>query len=252
MEITVSEEGISIDGSLVFENADNYSVYENISLETKDYALYGLHGVNPYCYPFLDGVFVINKNTGEYKDVDVYEFLYCEGRNKTPLRTIVQLDKDTFVALDESGEGAIIDTKLIFATPLKAGDTITPEYDINKLETYFNYYVGEGNEIDEPTIVMTLKEDVPITNLLRFNGLTTAFDIFKFSGPIYEYGSSELLMCYSKNNDIFDIHWGSSTSIVSEQTWDRKDTLLSCVEKVAPTLPQVCKNFMVRKYKREN
>ena len=248
MRITANQKGISVDGKLVFENTQERYVYKDIHLTTKDYALYGVHGENPHCYPYLDKVFVLNKATGESQIVNVFEQI-SDKSYKIPLATIEKLDKDTFIAIGETGKKAIIDAKLMFTPELKVGDTISPTYDKEKLETYFDYYIGEGSEPDKPSVLMTLKDDVPRTNLLRFNGLSLEYDIFKFSGNIYNYGTSALMMCDSKENSSWTIHWGHSTTLTSEEIWDRRNTLRQCLEKMTPNLPQVKEQLIVQEYK---
>ena len=128
-------------------------------------------------------------------------------------------------------DGKTMEIKLhaLFAKPLVNGDKVSPKLDPKRPSTWFDFEVVENDDI-----IMTLKDEVAIHNLLKLPGFTIDYNAFKFSGPIIGYGQSSLYMFNTETKKGWQVNYGHSTSMVSDSVWQMRDRLISIIVDAVP------------------
>lgn len=235
----------TIKGNSIYYNnekifLDSRTTPYKIRAANEKYEVVGLHSYNPGCYKYLEEALIINKETGEYKILRLWPVLGKNYNDEGSKLEKITKAKNGFIVISQNGKG-FINPEVVFGKAVKVGDTINPKYDPGKLETYFIYEICHGNDV-----LMTLKEEVPRTQLLRWPGFDLSYNAFKFSG--IGAMQSSLAFINTENNHCWSIDWGNSTTLTSDEVWKKKKELYRCMKTVIPTHPGLRDDMCVVKY----
>lgn len=235
-------------GEAVVQCTTKYDVYRELVAENDKYFAVGMHGENSGCYPYLDVVFIGDKTTGAFEVIKVFKIIGVgsDGRpftsgNEGQLRTIGFADESTLLCQSASAN-AKVDLSLAFYPTEKVGETASPKYDTLKLESYFDYEV-----VEDGGILLTLKDTVPRTQLLKWNGFDLSYNCFKLWGSFGGGGQAHFMMADSITNESFTVTYGSSTTMTSDYIWERRNHIRDCCRKMFPYHSQIRDDEITKK-----
>lgn len=219
-DLDISRNGFIYDGNEYMAHDDRYVVI-------------GVHNDNPGCYKYLDMVIVYDTETDGYKLVRAWDVLGDSYHNESSKLNSVTYEDGNFV-IKSCAKTAYVFPQLIMAEDIKPNTVVSPILDITKMETCFDYEVME-----DMAILMTLKEEVPMTQFLKWHGFNMDYNAFKFWGSILSGGQSYLMFVNTKTGNSWTVSYGHSTTMTSGEIWQRRDVLIDCIKKVLPSHPQV-------------
>lgn len=90
-------------------------------------------------------------------------------------------------------------------------------------------------ELLDKGIILRIKDDVQLMDLLRFKGFTGEEQFFKYEGGFNSYGEHTMLVGL-KNGKTWQYSWGSSTTLASETVWTRNKVIVDAMEKLTGKL----------------
>lgn len=213
--------------------------YNDLRAGSDDYELIGIHGSNPGNYKYLDSVLVVDKKTEKHHMLRLWPVIGGSHYGEESKLQYLCNKENVFYASSSSGK-AVVRPDFIFTPPMAAKEIVSPALDINKPETYFDYENCDNNDI-----IISLKKEVPRTQLLRLPGFNLSYNLFKFERGVIDYGY--LLFVDTDTNKSWQISWGSSTSMVCDTVWDQRDFLVECMKKVIPNHPRIRESVYVEK-----
>lgn len=198
----------------------------------------GLHGETPSESPYLEKILLVSNATGAWAVVPVYGILGKDENGK--LESLEAMFEEEFWFRSRGGTCGVVRADLVFMESVEMGAFSRPAGDpATQLEALLDFQIGE-----ELSIVMTLRDDVPRKELLRFRGFGLEFDCFKLWGisgeaPYYEclalFGDSET------NAQVSDRLTVSRTGRYDQMV----ESLLECASRVFPNHPAFYKPKMV-------
>ena len=212
----------------------NGFIYEGKEYLASDekYLLIGVHNDNPNCYQYLEKIIVYDMETEDYKLIKIWGAIGSPRYNENSKLISVTYENGNFVVKSPI-KTAYVFPQVIMAEDIKPNTIVSPELDLTKMETCFDYEIME-----DMAILMTLKEEVPMTQFLKWHGFNMDYNAFKIWGAFYG-GQSYLMFVNTKTGKSWTVSYGNSTTMTSGEVWQRKDTLLECIKKIVPTHPQV-------------
>lgn len=227
-----------INGKEITFNLDvnkNGFIYESDECRATDgkYLLMGVHNDNPGCYNFLEMVLVYDLETNNYKLVRVWNDIGERPFSEESKLVSIVYEDGNFV-VSSKNKKAYIYPNIIMAKDIEKNTIIKPKLDINKMETCFDYEI-----MDDYAILMTLKEEVPMIQFLKWSGFDMSYNAFKFWGNIIGCGQGHLMFVNTKSENSWIVNYGHSTTLVGDYVWTRKRILLDCIKKIVPTHPQI-------------
>lgn len=80
-------------------------------------------------------------------------------------------------------------------------------------------------------IIMRVKAEVPMDALLRFKGFNGKESLFKYDGDFEKYGDHNMLVV-GRDEQRLGYSWGQSTTMASQNLWDRNRVILEAMEKL--------------------
>jgi hypothetical protein len=208
-----------------------YSGNDYIATDGK-YVVIGVHNCNPGCYKYLEMIVVYDITKDKYRLIKVWDVIGNACHSESDKLLSVKYDGNNFII--RSGlKSAYVFPENIMAEDMKPGTIVKPTLDLTKMETCFDYEV-----MDDMSVLMTLKEDVPMKQFLKWTGFSMDYDAFKFWGEITHGGQSYLMFINMKTEKTWTVSYGHSTTAVGGYVWQQRDALLECMKKVLTNHPK--------------
>lgn len=224
--VKVEEDNILIDGEPILSEYD--LPYPDKRAETERFLFLGIHGENPFCYPFLEKLIIIDKTDLTWKEIPLYEYIGKNPYGKESALLDLNVVGNSVYAVSEIAT-VRIHPERIFAREPEMGEVYQTD-DNAGLKGMFTYEI-----IENDGILLRLKPGFKKTDLLRYNGFNASYDTFKI-WDLTESTSYMLLLDY-ETCESKEVSWGSSTTIVSGSYWQRRDGLLQCIKEILPNHP---------------
>ena len=84
-------------------------------------------------------------------------------------------------------------------------------------------------------VILTVKPEVTMMDLLRFQGFSGDEAFFKYEGPFNEYGYHSMLVGF-KGGKTWSYSWGTSTTMASDKVWRKTAVIIEAMEKLTGKL----------------
>lgn len=196
------------------------------------YVIIGVHNCNPGCYEYLEMILVYDIANDRHKLIRVWDVIGDTSHSKADKLLSVKYENGNFV-IRSGMKSAYVFPENIMADDMAPGTIVKPTLDLAKMETCFDYEI-----MDDMAVLMTLKEEVPMTQFLKWTGFNMDYDAFKVWGSIVCGGQSYLMFVNTKTGKSWTVSYGHSTTMVSGEIWQRKDKLIECMKKILTNHPK--------------
>lgn len=249
-KIIVDQAKIIVNDEVIYNVGERFAregkytafVQEDSQIQNDNYFAIIVHDCNPGCYENLDRVIVVNRKTGQHDEVKYWACFKDDIKNSS-LRGPVLLDftEDGNIEVSNSySRTLIIKPAIMFGDAPKVGDCISPTFERSKPYTWFDYQIGEQNDI-----IIKRKKNVSREMLIELPGFDYNYDAFKLSGVITGYGQSYFMMIDFKNEKSWTVEYGNATTCTSGEIWRRRDSIVEYAMQALPTYERFKAQTMV-------